>query len=441
MKVVPERHPRERFLLALTCAVLAGVAAAPHIVSPTGHDTFRFPKELWVRGEGIVFAVLLILGFLWGWIDTGVFKRERGVFALVAGIVAWTGIATIFSTYPGQSVWSLFYVTSGAVIFVATVIAALRRSLLFADIALLAAVPNAILCVLGELRIWHPFLTEKEMLASGEWMHLYAGGLLGNPNDMGSFLVAPTLASMILCATIKHRRAWYGVLAVIITVGLLVAQSIAAIGALVVALVFIVFRVSRKIAVAIVIAIVVIGSLVSAFSFSAQRKIRGTIQVIRAKQVTAYMIDEAISNRLLPFLVAAQMGVDHPLTGVGPGRFSWHFYEYKLRCETRHPTLRKSVTNYLNWGEVHNDHLQTLATTGFPGYALYITAIVLLARRSRRPHDRDELALVAHRLALPLAVMFFVLTLAQFPMEIGAATTMLLHWAALCVAWSSDAAA
>lgn len=432
---------RTRFFQALMGAVLAGLAIMPQVLVPTGEDPYRFPKELWVRAEGILLAVVIILGFLWGWLDTRVFARERNVFVLVAAIVAWTGVATIFSSHPAMSVWSLFYVTSSAIIFVATVIAAFRRSLLFADIALLAAVPNAIVCILGEFRIWNPLLTEKEMLETGEWMHLFAGGFLGNPNDVAMLLAGPALASLILCAIVKRRRLWYGSLAIVMLAGLLAAQSSAAIGALVIALLVIAFRARRKAAVAMVSGIVVIVAIISVFLPAMKRKIGGAVTLLRSKQVTAYEIDDALSNRVLPFLVASRMGLDHPVFGVGPGRFGWHFYTYKLMYEERYRTLRKTATNYASWAEAHNDHMQTLATAGFPGYALYVTAIVMLARRSRRTREGDEFLQFTRQFAMPFAAMFAVITLAQFPMELAAPTMMLLHWAALCVAWSSDAAA
>lgn len=434
------RTPRERFFLTLLGVVLAGIAIAPQVIVPTGEDPYRFPKELWLRAEGIVLAVVLILGLLWGWLDRRAFARERNVFILVAAVVVWTGVTTMLSTYPAMSVWSLFYVTAAAIVFIATLIAAFRRSLLFADIAIVAAVPNAVVCILGEFHIWNPLLTEKEMANTGEWMHLYAGGFMGNPNDVAMLIVGPALAALVLAAVVKRRRLWYASLATVLLAGILAAQSSAAIGALIIALLVIAFRVSRKLAAAIVAGIFVIVGIVAAFSPGVQLKISNAVTLARSNDVSAYLIDRAISNRVLPFLVAARMGRDHPVFGVGPGRFTSHFYAYKLVYEERYRSLRHAATNYLSWSEAHNDHLQTLATTGFPGYALYVTAIVMLVRRSRRKTG-DEFAQFARQFGLPFAVMFSVITLAQFPMELAAPTMMLLHFAALCVAWSADAAA
>ncbi|HWW62987.1 MAG TPA: O-antigen ligase family protein [Thermoanaerobaculia bacterium] len=433
---------RERFLQGLTGLVLVGVVVVQYLIVRTGEDPYRIPKELWVRAEAIAIAALLILGLLWGWLDRRVFVRERTLFALAGAVVVWTGVTTILSSYPAMSVWSLCYVTSLAVIFVATFIAALRRSLLFADIALVAVVPNAIACMLSEFGIWNPLMTKKEMLESGEWPHLYAGGFLGNPNDIGMLLVGPALATLILCALIPRRRLWYGALAIPILAGLLTTQSAAAIGAFVVALLVIAFRASRKAAAVAVGGVLLIVACVVFFSSAVQRKVASVIQLARSDHVSAYDVDRALSNRVLPFLVAGRMGLDHPVFGVGPGRFPWHFYAYKLAFEKRHPTLRQAATNFLSWAEAHNDHLQTIATTGFPGYALYVTAIVMLARRSRRRSvDGDELQRFASHFALPFAVTFAVLTLAQFPMELAAPAVMLLYWAAVSMAWTSDATA
>ena len=100
------------------------------------------------------------------------------------------------------------------------------------------------------------------------------------------------------------------------------------------------------------------------------------------------------------------------------------------------------ITEY-SFGEVHNDHLQVASETGLPGYALFLTALVLLALPSWRRRavaaegsggdsSRGDLVRL---LALPLAVSLFVLALAQFPLELVAPTHAYLWAAAVVMAW------
>jgi len=96
----------------------------------------------------------------------------------------------------------------------------------------------------------------------------------------------------------------------------------------------------------------------------------------------------------------------------------------------------------VNFGETHNDHLQTLAVAGFPGYVLFLAAAALLAwttirNRHRKPADEKEA--FARLLALPLALAFLTVTLALFPLELASAMSVLLHLCAICRVWSTPA--
>ena len=126
------------------------------------------------------------------------------------------------------------------------------------------------------------------------------------------------------------------------------------------------------------------------------------------------------------------MFTDHPLTGVGPGAFAWHYYDYKIRAEQRVPSLRLAYHRGSNAGEAHNDHLQVLAEGGVLGYAAFAAVMIALGSLSFRA---PKTATFARRLALPLAIYWVVLSLAQFPLETTVVRSLLVHLAALCVAW------
>jgi O-antigen ligase len=143
------------------------------------------------------------------------------------------------------------------------------------------------------------------------------------------------------------------------------------------------------------------------------------------------------TDRFTPFVAAWSMFEDHPLVGVGPGAFAWQYYDYKIRAEQRYPSLRNAYNRGTNYGEVHNDHLQALAEGGVIGYGAFVALIGALGTLSftipaNAPNWRQRFA---HQLALPLAVFWIVLSVAQFPMETTVVRTLVVHFAALCVGW------
>jgi len=148
------------------------------------------------------------------------------------------------------------------------------------------------------------------------------------------------------------------------------------------------------------------------------------------------------SERLPPFLSAVDMTRDHPLAGVGPGNFKYHYMAYRVGLRGRYPDrwLRGFA---MNWGEVHNDHLQVAAETGLPGYVLFLLAIGIgsgiVERRRVHTGASSPEASFARAFRWPLATAVFVICLAQFPLEIAAPRLVILTLAALCVTWSNDA--
>ena len=159
---------------------------------------------------------------------------------------------------------------------------------------------------------------------------------------------------------------------------------------------------------------------------------RGIRQLITAAAHHDYA--QLFSERLLPFLAAIDMTRDHPLLGVGPGCFKYHFMPYRVALAGKYPgDWTRGFP--MNWGEVHNDHLQVAAETGVPGYLLFLAAIALCAGGRRKTATTTAEATFARALRWPLATVIFVICLAQFPLELAAPRLMLLSLGALCVAW------
>src|SRR5258708_36309423 len=77
-------------------------------------------------------------------------------------------------------------------VYIATRLMALtvRMPVLFVVFA--GAFANAVVVTLQELRIWNPFVFPPEVTGHGQSV-----GLLGNANDVGTFLAAPAVVALI----------------------------------------------------------------------------------------------------------------------------------------------------------------------------------------------------------------------------------------------------
>ena len=415
----------------LTGIVAAGALLIPLVVSVTGEDPFRYPKELALRFEVILLVAALAIAWGFGRLALPRLDVREKWLALTAAICAWTIVCALASTNRLVSFASTVLVLEYALLFAVTVLVMRGRPVWFAALALPPAIVNAVVYILQEVRVWTPFDTSR---SASE--HLARTAMLGNPNDVGSYLVSPALVAAALALSQRRVRAAWAAATALLVAAVFVTQTAAAIGALVVALAVMValrLRSWRKNAVALLAVIAAASLAVAAYAPLRAR-------VVLMRDALASRDYEVLSaQRTIPFLAAAEMVRDHPLTGVGPGAFAFNFFDYKLRVQERHRWLFGPAKTVENYGEVHNDHLQIASQTGLPGYALFAAALLLLAsatwRLRRRSDDDGERTDLVRLLALPLAVSMFVLALAQFPLELIASTHAYLWAAAAVVSW------
>jgi O-antigen ligase len=413
----PERVElwRERATLILVVAV---AIAVPLFVVRDPIDMFRMPKALLLRAEAILLAATTIAA----WILGAPLPRPRRPWLWWMSIFAMAGLAvlTLVATNRLLSLEALGTIAATTIVFFATWSVANKYAPVLLAAILGAAVFNAALVIVEEAGLWMPFGGQ-----SGIPHHLQCTALVGNPNEIGGYLGAATLACLALVAS--RRTAWMLPCAAILAGGLIAAQTLTAYIAFAAAALTMLAAMSwrraiRIVPIAIAIAIVALLAI-------APLRARGArlVDAARAGDYNALLTD-----RVTPFVAAWMMFTDHPVTGVGPGAFAWQFYDYKLRAEQRFPSLRRAYNRGLNFGEVHNDHLQVLAETGALGYAGFLALFAMLAAISFRSNG------LARRLALPLAVFWFVLSIAQFPLETTVVRTILIQLAALCAAERSS---
>ncbi len=345
-------------------------------------------------------------------------------------IVVWTLVTTLTSTNRPLSVESLVTVAAAAVIFLATRRMAPHLPLPAVDVCLGIASINAVVVTLQEYTGWNPFVFPTE--ARG---HISSTALIGNPNDVGSYLVVPALAAIVALVTVPgRRRLVYAIFTLVLSTGLIASGTRTAMIAFTCGVVvFALLRPIRQSLITLLIFIIATGVVLRPSTRVGQRA-RETVAAARARRY-----DVLFSDRLPPFLSAFDMFRSRPLLGVGPGTFKYHFMDVRMEIATHYPASWTSGWP-MNFGETHNDHLQTAAETGLPGYLLFLTAVGVVglrARRSLTAATAPATARFAHALRVPLAVTFFVLCLAQFPLQIAAPRLMILTLAALSLGWES----
>lgn len=407
--------------------VVAGAIVVPLLVSRSVTESFRLPKELFLRAEAVLLVATFVAALVAGASLRHLMPTPR-VIALVALILASAAVTTLASTMIALSAPVLLTVAVSTIVFAGTASAARDRSMLLATAAILPAAVNAAIVILQETDIWMPFGR-----AAGLPHHVQCTALIGNPNEVGSYLAVSALACIVLVPAVRGwQRGTLVAVAALLIAGLAASRTLTAAAALGASLLVLSAMASwRKAAATMAILIAV-----AAIAVVALPPLRERAMFMKRAFVTRDY-NALSTDRVAPMVAAWAMFRDHPVTGVGPGAFAWHYYDYKLVAEERLPALRGAWNRGTNYGEAHNDHLQVLAESGLLGYTVLLGALGALASRSFvGPRASSEVASVARRLACPLAVCCAVLGLAQFPLESTVVRSVIVHFAALVFAWS-----
>jgi O-antigen ligase len=445
---IPKSQGTSPFLTALvarltwTCIVLA-VVVTPLLVDPNGRDSFRPPKETFMVAIGIAIIAIGLLAVIFGIKARWSELVHARFLQLTTAIVAWSIITALASTNRTLSYKTLSYVVAFAAFATATYLVGRSASLKAVMLIFIAAIPNCVLYILQESRVWNPFATAEQIQNAWFARHIFSSALIGNPDDIGGYLLPIAIAAAALIVVAATRRQRGAAIAAAVAFGffLVATQSWAAIGAYIAGLSTL-LALTLRAPLRPILLVSLVGILVMVAYPPFRSRLLTVASTFAARKADLYAVDMALSNRLTPFAAAVGMARDHPLTGVGPGCFGWHYYGYKVKFENAHPEMRNSPTAYFNFGETHSDHLQTLAVSGIPGYALFLYAILLVAACSRRRHlqfdDADPRRKFSRMVGLPIAVAFMLHASMQFPLELASASSQMLFVAALCIAWRQD---
>jgi O-antigen ligase len=424
---LPVAVPRERLLDRVACwLAIACAGLVPLLVTPSAYDPYRLPKEMLLRAFGIaIIAVLAMRLVVNGWPRV---KRPIDVaYLFLAGTLLWTLISTLFSRNRRISVSSVIDVLAYAAVVFTIYALARRRWRVVLHVVLAAAFLNALSCVLAR------FGPTGFLFAQMQGRSI---GLLGSANDIGGYLSFVIIVALGMAVSDRRRRWLYSALAVVLMAGLLATQTLGAVVATVagaMTMTLIAFR--RRAPLMLAGLFIAATAAVMIYQPLLTRAVRATVSAGSGE------IDSLLPGRATPFLSAWEMAMDRPLTGVGPGCFGFEYFPYKQRVEKDHPSLNLSPFRMENFADVHNDHLQTLAQTGIPGYLLLLAVLVWLGSVSvRRPASDDTPERFARVTSLPLAVCFFVVTLPEFVLELAAPTITVLVAATICLMFRGERA-
>jgi O-antigen ligase len=414
-----------------TAAILAlGCVIVPLVFKSSTLDPFREPKEIAFRLTAILTLVAAVFfatarGRRFSELWSNIPKRELIVCGAVLG---WTIVTTITSTNRLLSVSSIVTVAATVSLYLTARRLVPSFPMRALDICLLPAIVNAIVIILQEAHIWNPFTFPGRVGG-----HEQSTAFTGHPNDAGVYLLGATVAAVVAVTVARGTwRVLYALVAMLLLTGILASATRTAMIAFAISMfAFALYRPWKQ-------SLVIFGTIliIAATAFATSALLRRQFQVlIDAARQQRY--DRLTSERLMPFLTAISMFRKHPLMGVGPGCFRYHYMDERLALTSElPPNLTRSFPQ--NFGETHNDHLQIAAETGLPGYLLFIAALVIVALpafRKLEPHAPVKTA-YARSLAIPLVVAFAVVALAQFPLQIAATRMMFLSFAVLATGWS-----
>lgn len=413
-----------RFSALLWTLVSITVVVTPLVISRGSADVVRTPKDVAFQTLALLIFGIGVAGCLFSDAILATFRTHRPALLVAAAAVLWTAVATLTSLKPTVSFFKPLTVFCLAAFFAAAMWAVWDRGSSAVTAALAPAVVNAIVAFLQSMNVWNPI-----PLGDVADVRLRTTAFLGNPNEVGSFFVLPAIAAVAAAIAWRNLK-WLYALAAIAVAGAVAAQSLTPLIALGCGLAAIVFTPTAKRFRWAGIAVLAVLILAAGIHPGSRARIQRALASTAAGEMAA-----ATSYRFPAYAVAAKMFAERPLVGVGPGVYGALYMPYKLEIDTRFPQW--IVGGNENFGQTHNDHLQLLAETGLPGYAIFLTALVLLARLSfRRGPAETARERFVRGFALPAAVAFFVLALAFFPLHVTATIAPAVYLAALCFAWT-----
>ena len=121
-----EQRPLNAIVRIQALVSLVSVIAVGVLAIPSSYEVFRFPKEIWVRGETIVLLACWALLAIYG-VRPPISKGDRPVLLFTAAALLWVWVTALCSTNRALSIHSALWASAIAVVFVTMYILARQR--------------------------------------------------------------------------------------------------------------------------------------------------------------------------------------------------------------------------------------------------------------------------------------------------------------------------
>lgn len=391
-------------------AAVALLLVVPLVWTTGVTNPFRTPqRELTLATLGVLAAAGLAV--------PGLRRRLADGWSLAwAGVLAAGVVAALASPHPALALAGLVPLLLAALAWLTLrqLDDVHRRRL--RSCVVLAAVIQTGLAALFTLPEWRPvgYSLLEGLTGRFAWI-----GTLGNPGNLGVFLVLPGLLAAALALEKGHRPARWWAAAVVVGTGVVATRTLTAGAALVLGLAVLLWRrLPQRRRFPALIALVAAAAVVAGVS-----PMRGRI-VETAQLAQRGGWRWLASGRGAIVEAGVLMVAAHPWTGVGPGRFE--AYSFAVAGEDDLADRARVLGLITGFGEAHNDILQFAAEHGAVGVALALAGFVLAWRR--RTTGSGVIPTPA-----ALAAAATLLALTQFPLHHAATAAQWLVLAALAV--------
>lgn len=412
------------FVRVIDAVAFGSVAALGLLIVPSAYDPFRDPKVLLLHAAGLTLIGLMAAAVILGAVPVRELLRRTPPTMLVGAILVWTAITAAFSAHKPTALFAFLTAASAASIFVATSWGARRYPVSLLLVVVLPGAVNAALAILQEAKIWNE-------LASYDSRDVHAGtvGLMGNPNDVGSYLVPAFLAAAawFLAARSTLQRVLLAPVLLLILGGVAASRTRGAVLGIAAGLAALIVARWRKRGLAWVVTLTVIGVLGAGISLPI------------VERVLATPVEILLSGRIIAFAAGWRMFTDNPFLGVGPGHFEYAYFDYASRVYPSMVEYSIAGRQYM-FGEAHNDHLQIAAETGAIGWLLFAASLAAIAMTARmRVTDAHSPRVRFARLGgLTLAAGLAALALFQFPLYLAGPLSAFICTAGIINGWAED---
>ncbi|MFP4191317.1 MAG: O-antigen ligase family protein [Candidatus Hydrogenedentota bacterium] len=381
-----------RFLLPV---FVAGVVWAmyPYTAEPAGPI-----KSLLIHWGAVGFGAVALLG---SWLEKRPFQRPPVFMPLMLALLVIYAVSALLSPYWGHSSQ---YVLRWAALFVLYLAAAYayRQAGQVHRLIVCAAGAVGIASIYGLAQWWgYDFFPWGDDVM-GAYQQLPAS--FGNPNYAAHALVL-TLVFAAYLLTTKQR--WFGAIVIVLCGGhLYLTEQRAgwvalAVALLVAALAWVAFRVARR-------PMVAAGVGLAAVALVAGGLAAGGVYWHEQQTGQAYPVDGSLLLRYNGYYSAADMIMDRPVLGFGPGNYEIANAEYWTGYEQRWFAQERMYNE-----NVHNDYLEMGVEGGLPAAALYI-AILVFGVGYALAYARGRSEPQARRLGIALAAFFAAFAVDSF---------------------------